>query len=189
MRRWRRLTRWSYIDIRLPDLKYYSSELSARYSAAPDYFPFASAAVKRMIEHTGPLVLEDFSENGQTCQLMKRGVILRHMVLRNTKTIPSACSTGFRQPPGGHFLVSLMSQYTPSTRAANIRKSTAASQATNTRKSSMPRLSWGSRRALCRKKQRERRIHAAVLSCRGFDIYIRKNPFLMLFHEPEKGYR
>lgn len=27
-----------YIDIWLPDLKYYSSELSARYSAAPDYF-------------------------------------------------------------------------------------------------------------------------------------------------------
>ena len=70
-----------YIDIWLPDLKYYSSELSARYSAAPDYFPVASAAVKRMIAHTGPLVLEDFSENGQSCQLMKRGVILRHMVL------------------------------------------------------------------------------------------------------------
>ena len=96
MRRWRQLTRWApYIDIWLPDLKYYSSELSARYSAAPDYFPVASAAVKRMIEHTGPLVLEDFSENGQACQLMKRGVILRHMVLPNTKTIPSACSTGF----------------------------------------------------------------------------------------------
>lgn len=38
-----------------------------------------------MIEHTGPLVLEDFSENGQTCQLMKRGVILRHMVLPKHK--------------------------------------------------------------------------------------------------------
>ena len=74
-----------YIDIWLPDLKYYSSELSARYSAAPDYFPVASAAVKRMIEHTGPLVLEDFSENGQACQLMKRGVILRHMVLPKHK--------------------------------------------------------------------------------------------------------
>ena len=103
-----------YIDIWLPDLKYYSSELSARYSAAPDYFPFASAAVKRMIEHTGPLVLEDFSENGQTCQLMKRGVILRHMVLPKHKDDSIRLLHWIHDNlPEGHFLVSLMSQYTP----------------------------------------------------------------------------
>ena len=103
-----------YIDIWLPDLKYYSSELSARYSAAPDYFPVASAAVKRMIEHTGPLVLEDFSENGQTCQLMKRGVILRHMVLPKHKDDSIRLLHWIHDNlPEGHFLVSLMSQYTP----------------------------------------------------------------------------
>ena len=103
-----------YIDIWLPDLKYYSSELSARYSAAPDYFPVASAAVKRMIEHTGPLVLEDFSENGQACQLMKRGVILRHMVLPKHKDDSIRLLHWIHDNlPEGHFLVSLMSQYTP----------------------------------------------------------------------------
>ena len=103
-----------YIDIWLPDLKYYSSELSARYSAAPDYFPVASAAVKRMIAHTGPLVLEDFSENGQTCQLMKRGVILRHMVLPKHKDDSIRLLHWIHDNlPEGHFLVSLMSQYTP----------------------------------------------------------------------------
>ena len=103
-----------YIDIWLPDLKYYSSELSARYSAAPDYFPVASAAVKRMIEHTGPLVLENFSENGQACQLMKRGVILRHMVLPKHKDDSIRLLHWIHDNlPEGHFLVSLMSQYTP----------------------------------------------------------------------------
>ena len=103
-----------YIDIWLPDLKYYSSELSARYSAAPDYFPVASAAVKRMIKHTGPLVLEDFSENGQACQLMKRGVILRHMVLPKHKDDSIRLLHWIHDNlPEGHFLVSLMSQYTP----------------------------------------------------------------------------
>ena len=98
-----------YIDIWLPDLKYYSSELSARYSAAPDYFPVASAAVKRMIEHTGPLVLEDFSENGQTCQLMKRGVILRHMVLPKHKDDSIRLLHWIHDNlPEGHFLVSLL---------------------------------------------------------------------------------
>ena len=103
-----------YIDIWLPDLKYYSSELSARYSSAPDYFPVASAAVKRMIKHTGPLVLEDFSENGQACQLMKRGVILRHMVLPKHKDDSIRLLHWIHDNlPEGHFLVSLMSQYPP----------------------------------------------------------------------------
>ena len=75
----------------------------------------------------------------------------------------------------------------PSTRAANIRKSTAASQATNTRKSSMPRLSWGSRRALCRKKAARKKNTRRRLSCRGFDIYIRKNPFWCFSMNQKKG--
>ena len=36
------------VDIYLPDLKYFSSELSAKYSAAPDYFEVASAALSEM---------------------------------------------------------------------------------------------------------------------------------------------
>ena len=42
-----------YVDIWLPDLKYYSSRLSARYSKAPDYFEKASAAILQMIRQTG----------------------------------------------------------------------------------------------------------------------------------------
>ena len=103
-----------YVDIWLPDLKYMDSGLAKKYSAAPDYFPVASAAVKRMIAHTGPLVLEDFSENGQTCQLMKRGVILRHMVLPKHKDDSIRLLHWIHDNlPEGHFLVSLMSQYTP----------------------------------------------------------------------------
>ena len=67
-----------------------------------------------MIAHTGPLVLEDFSENGQTCQLMKRGVILRHMVLPKHKDDSIRLLHWIHDNlPEGHFLVSLMSQYTP----------------------------------------------------------------------------
>ena len=42
-----------YVDIWLPDLKYYSSRLSACYSKAPDYFEKASAAILQMIRQTG----------------------------------------------------------------------------------------------------------------------------------------
>ena len=92
-----------YIDIWLPDLKYYSSELSARYSAAPDYFPVASAAVKRMIEHTGPLVLEDFSENGQACQLMKRRDPAAYGSSETQRRFHPPAPLDSRQPPGGAF--------------------------------------------------------------------------------------
>ncbi len=103
-----------YIDIWLPDLKYCSSELSARYSGAADYFKIASAAILHMIELTGSLVFEDFSENNQTCQLLKRGVIIRHMVLPGHKDDSIRLLHWIQDNlPNGHFLISLMSQYTP----------------------------------------------------------------------------
>ena len=64
----------AYVDIFMPDFKYYDSEISEKYSAAKDYFSYASAAIGKMIEIAGKPV---YDENG----LMKSGVIIRHMVL------------------------------------------------------------------------------------------------------------
>lgn len=103
-----------YIDIWLPDLKYMDSSLSRRYSAAPDYFEAASEAVKLMIRQTGPLVFEDFSDGQQTCRLMKRGTIIRHMVLPGQKEDSIRLLDWIsRSLPSEQFLISLMSQYTP----------------------------------------------------------------------------
>lgn len=41
------------IDIWLPDLKYYDSSLSEKYSAAQNYFSMASKAIKEMIRISG----------------------------------------------------------------------------------------------------------------------------------------
>ncbi len=104
----------SHVDIWLPDLKYYSSDLSARYSGAEDYFDRASAAIQTMITLTGPPVFEDFSEKGQSCRLMKRGVILRHMVLPGQKEDSIRLLHWIHDTlPKGHYLLSLLSQYTP----------------------------------------------------------------------------
>lgn len=43
------------IDIWLPDLKYYDSSLSEKYSAAQNYFSMASKAIKEMIRISGGL--------------------------------------------------------------------------------------------------------------------------------------
>lgn len=47
-----------YVDIWLPDFKYYSRELSLKYSGAADYFSVASAAIQQMIAQTGAPVFD-----------------------------------------------------------------------------------------------------------------------------------
>lgn len=65
-----------YIDIYLPDLKYYSNDLSQKYSKANNYFENATKAIKEMCRQVGQ---PEFDENG----MIKKGVIIRHLVLPN----------------------------------------------------------------------------------------------------------
>ena len=95
------------IDVYLPDIKYYSSEISAKYSAAPDYFEYALPAVMEMFRQTGKIQLD---ENG----LIQKGLIIRHLVL------PTHRHDSFRvldeiakHFPTDDIFISLMSQYTP----------------------------------------------------------------------------
>ena len=118
-----------------------------------------------------PLVLEDFSENDQTCQLMKRGVILRHMVLPKHKDDSIRLLHWIHDNlPEGHFLVSLMSQYTPFYQSSKYPEINRRITSYEYQKSSMPRLSWGSRTALCRKKAARKKNTRRRLSYRGFDL-------------------
>lgn len=94
------------VDVWLADVKYVSPELSARYSAAPDYFEVCSRAVRRMIRQTGA---PRFDENG----LLQKGVILRHLALPGALADSKAVLDFMASLPTGSFLPSLMSQYTP----------------------------------------------------------------------------
>ena len=47
-----------YVDIWLPDFKYFDNRLAAKYSKAPDYFETAAAAIGQMIAQTGPPVYD-----------------------------------------------------------------------------------------------------------------------------------
>lgn len=96
-----------YVDIFMPDMKYYSSELSEKYSAAPDYFEYASKAIAKMIEIAGEPV---FDENG----IMQSGVIIRHMVLpTHRRDSEEVLKKLYKLYGKDSFLLSLMSQYTP----------------------------------------------------------------------------
>ena len=93
------------IQVYLPDLKYVSSGLSARYSACPDYFERASLAIREMLRQTGPV---EIGSDG----LIRRGTIIRHMVLPGCAADSLHVLEWIRENAEGAW-VSLMSQYTP----------------------------------------------------------------------------
>jgi putative pyruvate formate lyase activating enzyme len=94
------------IQVYLPDLKYAMPEPAGKYSAAADYFEWASEAILEMFRQTGPYRME----NGQ----LKSGVLIRHLLLpgelENTRRVIDWVAETFRP---GDVLFSLMSQYTP----------------------------------------------------------------------------
>ena len=94
------------VQVYLPDLKYAMSEPAKKYSAAEDYFEWATQAILEMFLQTGPYRME----NG----LLKQGVLIRHLLLpgemENTRRVIDWVAETFRP---GDVLFSLMSQYTP----------------------------------------------------------------------------
>ena len=104
-----------YVDIFLPDLKYREEASGSEYSAAADYFACASEAIKKMVEIIGPV---QFADNGQ----MKRGVLVRHMVLPGHRHESMALVKWLWETFGKNIQVSLMSQYTPMYKASEHKK-------------------------------------------------------------------
>ena len=93
-----------YIDIYLPDMKFYSPTLSLRYLGKADYFDVASKAIKFMANK--PLKM---TEQGK----MLSGLIVRHLVMPLCVSDSKAILKWFvRELPKTAYL-SLMSQYTP----------------------------------------------------------------------------
>ena len=96
-----------YIDIFLTDVKYKSSEISKKYSLAPDYFEFAMEALDEMISLCGVPQLDSTG-------IMKSGVIVRHLVLPGCRKDSIEILRSLAEKFGTeNFILSLMSQYTP----------------------------------------------------------------------------
>ncbi|MCD8082627.1 MAG: radical SAM protein, partial [Clostridiales bacterium] len=105
----------NYVDVWLPDLKYFDSGLSGALSCAPDYFQMTSAAILQMIRQTGaPRFHKVTDAQGERHLIMDRGVIIRHLVLPGHKEDSIRLLHWMADTlPKGQFLISLMNQYTP----------------------------------------------------------------------------
>ena len=95
-----------YIDVYLPDYKYRSSLLAERLSKAKNYPEIAERALREMVSQTGPCV---FDENG----MIKKGVIVRHLVLPGHTDDSMAVLEYLHQTYGDTIYISIMNQYTP----------------------------------------------------------------------------
>ena len=99
-----------YIDIYLPDLKYYYNDLSKDLSFCEDYFEKASEAIKEMIRQVGSPI---FDEKG----MIKNGVIIRHLVLPNHIQNSKSILKWIKQNINSNVYVSIMAQYFPTYKA------------------------------------------------------------------------
>ncbi len=94
------------VDIYLPDFKYISPEISAKYSSAPDYAERAAEALAFMYEMLGEATFEG--------EMMKKGIIVRHLVLPGWRADSIAVLHKIAKiVPIKGIRLSLMSQYTP----------------------------------------------------------------------------
>ena len=99
-----------YIDIYLPDLKYYDDDLAFKYSGVKNYFENATSAIKEMYNQVGSPVLD---ENG----MMKKGLIIRHLVLPNNLQNSKDVLKWINDNIDKKVFVSVMAQYFPTNRA------------------------------------------------------------------------
>ena len=94
-----------FVDIYLPDIKFYSSALSKRYLGKENYFDVASEAIAFMA-NAKPTLLTDEGK-------MLSGCIVRHLVMPLCSSDSKALIKWFAHTLPASTYLSLMSQYTP----------------------------------------------------------------------------
>ncbi|WP_405342155.1 radical SAM protein [Ruminococcus sp.] len=99
------------IDIYLPDFKYSDDELAKRLSNCGDYVETATAAIDEMLRQQPEIIIE----NG----VMKKGVIIRHLVLPSHTKNSIGVLEIIKERYGTSALVSLMAQYMPAGKSAD----------------------------------------------------------------------
>lgn len=102
------------IDVFLPDLKYIDEKSAADCSDARDYFSYASAAIKAMVGAKGAPVLR---EDG----ILASGVLVRQLILPGKRKESMRILDWLWTTFGNKIMLSLMGQYTPMYRAAEIK--------------------------------------------------------------------
>lgn len=99
-----------YVDIYLPDFKYYDNNLALRLSGVKDYREITGKAILEMYRQVGE---NQYDENG----LLKKGMIIRHLVLPNNIQNSKDVLKWIKENMPENITISLMAQYFPTYKA------------------------------------------------------------------------
>ncbi len=96
----------NYVDIYLADFKYFDNETAKKYSNAENYLQVAKTAIEEMVSQKGTPVYDDEG-------MMKRGVIVRHLLMPGYLQESKAIIRYVYEEYGERVVLSIMNQYTP----------------------------------------------------------------------------
>jgi putative pyruvate formate lyase activating enzyme len=95
-----------YIDVYLPDMKYFDSKYSKKYSKTPNYFDYAKEAIDEMVNQVGEVKFDDN-------RIIQKGVIIRHLMLPGLLFDSKKVIDYIHKKYGNKVYISIMNQYTP----------------------------------------------------------------------------
>ncbi|MDO4282065.1 MAG: radical SAM protein [Clostridia bacterium] len=104
-----------YIDVYLPDFKYYFSDIAKKYSSVSNYFEITSKAILEMYHQVGNAV---FDENG----MIQKGIIIRHMILPDCIENSKKVLEWIKENLSNQVYISIMAQYFPTYKACEYRE-------------------------------------------------------------------
>lgn len=95
-----------YVDVYLPDLKYFYDDIAIKYSNAPNYFEIATKAIMEMYRQVGRSKLDNRG-------MMKSGMIIRHLILPGHIQNSIEILKWIRETLPKDTYISIMAQYFP----------------------------------------------------------------------------
>lgn len=99
-----------YVDIYLPDLKYFDNNIALEYSRVPNYFDTASKAILEMASQVPNNI---FNDSG----IMQKGIIIRHLILPGNVTQTKKILNWIKNSLPEDIYISIMAQYFPTYKA------------------------------------------------------------------------
>ena len=103
-----------YIDVYLPDLKYYDNEIGKKYSKIDNYFEIATKAIQEMYRQVGS---PKFNNQG----MIEKGVMIRHLVLPNNIDNSKKILKWLKENMDEEVYIDIMAQYFPTYKAKEMK--------------------------------------------------------------------
>ena len=104
-----------YIDVYLPDLKYYDNDLGLKYSGIKNYFEYASKAILEMYNQVR---CPKFDKDGNII----KGLMIRHLVLPNNINNSKKVLNWIKENINEDVYINIMAQYFPTYKAKEIKE-------------------------------------------------------------------